>query len=223
MCAGDAHATRRDLLRRILLVGISGVAVHPQHARAAVPTLDEYAGGQGSVKRSGGSFLLDQSQKSRPSSTSSSASEKLGTPQTVDELTKTVAGVAKVLDTEARALIRRKAWDDLFALLGSGDCMALLALSKNAMRIELLPHSARAASVAETVNDLRTAIQALKDRAFGNRVVFFNGADRRNVEIIAKDTGYSELNGMDEEVMEALAYLDDAIDLAGLALEALQK
>uniref|UniRef100_A0A7S1TMV0 Uncharacterized protein n=1 Tax=Erythrolobus australicus TaxID=1077150 RepID=A0A7S1TMV0_9RHOD len=223
-CAGGAEeggsrtaVSRRDAVSswaRMMACGaaVLGLGACGDAACAAVPTIEDYLGVRGgSVKRSGGSFLLDQSAKSAKKSAFDDT-EQAAPLSTAADFRRMAEEARKVLD-ETRSLVLARQWDGVREKLRApGGPVAALTASAPKRRDSAAPiaDAGGAAELAQSLSEFASSVSAVVDFAFQNRVVFFNYSDRRSIEQLAKDTQALEMLDISEPLSD-LALCDDIL------------
>lgn len=147
-------------------------------AIAAVPTYDEYLGGQGAVARTGAAPKSLSKQQLGPGGPVSITS--------VEDLRLALISADQALDP-ASDFITKQDWDALLALVKKSPAVAFILKPNFGAPAKVL---ADLPNIEDQWEDVSQTLGELRDFAFENRVVFFNGADRSEVEKLAEETGY---------------------------------
>ena len=172
-------APRRSFLPVPFVAGLASLLPMPGHA--AIPTYDEYLGGQGSVARTG--------VPPPASKTSSTQAPKAGVMSvgSVSELSDAIVEARTAL-AGLSSYIDRQDWDGILARVKEPALARvqkpIFGASKGV--VSSLPY------LEGDWEDASQALGNLRDFAFENRVIFFNSADKSEVEKLDSETGYSK-------------------------------
>jgi len=180
LCNNDHHVSRRHLISLLVKSLCFGVFFKPEESViAAVPTYEDYVGeGGGAVKKSGGSFIFDGKANKKSVSTVQNGLEV--EIESKNELKSLLERGEVELNENIKTLIGDKQWEEIRKAIRNGVLYKIMKLTKD-RNGNLLQIGLKSDQIS-SLNELAAVILAIDDFALQNRVVYFNGADKRAIQ-----------------------------------------
>lgn len=180
-------------------------------SNAAVPTFQEYYGGEGAQPKTNNYIMSTRKQKQRDAKAERAATASTETEVTAPADPKQL--LASVQDTlgSLTPMIKIEGWDDVLAATKKKPLSALftpyLGYGTAAGLADAMGGDKKASkALEEGRQEAGVALQQLVDYAFSNRVIFFNSLDKQQVAALASGRAPPDLS-------EPLGLLKDTISL----------
>ncbi|KAM3568013.1 hypothetical protein VYU27_009856 [Nannochloropsis oceanica] len=213
---GDGSISRAGTLQSVAAAaGLLLLTTHPTNA--AVPTFQEYYGGEGAQPKTNNYIMSTRKQKQQDARAERAAAASTDTDVTIPADPKQLLSNIQETLGSLIPMIKIEGWDDVLAATKKKPLntlfMPYLGYGTPAGLAEAIGGDKQASkALEEGRQEAGVALQQLVDYAFSNRVIFFNSLDKQQVSALASGRAPPDLS-------EPLGLLQDTVAL----VEALQK